>query len=122
MSTLLMCQCDSAVTKVCGNIAPVVKEAYETGANWANVEIAKIICCSLVLIVAICVLGFLAWKQIDHYARKNVDVRKREWEKEDINRKQKSDLIEKKLTKLDNDKDKYLSAIEEAISQFAKDY
>lgn len=122
MSKLLMCQCDSAVTKVCGNIAPVVKEAYEAGTNWANVEIAKIICCSLVLIVAICVLGFLAWKQIDHHARKNVDVRKREWEKEDIDRKQKSDLVEKKLTKLDNDKDKYLSAIEEAISQFAKDY
>ena len=120
MSKLLTCQFDSIVTKVCGNIAPVVKETYETGANWANVEIAKIICCSLVLIVAICVLGFLAWKQIDHHARKNVEVRKRAWEKEDKDRKQKSDLIEKKLTKLDKDAEKYISTIEEAISQFAK--
>ena len=122
MSTLLPCQCDSVVTKVCGNIVPMVQETYEAGTNWANVEITKTICCSVVLIVAICVLGFLLWKLIDHHAQKNVDVRKRGWEEEDKDRKQKSDLLDKKLAKLDNDKDKYLSAIEEAISQFAKDY
>lgn len=122
MSTLLTCQCDSVVTKVCGNIVPMVQETYEAGTNWANVEITKTICCSLVLIVAICVLGFLLWKLIDYHAQKNVDVRKRGWEEEDKDRKQKSDLLDKKLAKLDNDKDKYLSAIEEAISQFAKDY
>lgn len=122
MSTLLTCQCDSVVTKVCGNIVPMVQETYEAGTNWANVEITKTICCSVVLIVAICVLGFLLWKLIDHHAQKNVDVRKRGWEEEDKDRKQKSDLLDKKLAKLDNDKDKYLSAIEEAISQFAKDY
>ena len=122
MSTLLTCQCDSVVTKVCGNIVPMVQETYEAGTNWANVEITKTICCSVVLIVAICVLGFLLWKLIDHHAQKNVDVRKRGWEEEDKDRKQKSDLLDKKLAKLDNDKDKYLIAIEEAISQFAKDY
>lgn len=122
MSTLLTCQCDSVVTKVCGNIVPMVQETYEARTNWANVEITKTICCSVVLIVAICVLGFLLWKLIDHHAQKNVDVRKRGWEEEDKDRKQKSDLLDKKLAKLDNDKDKYLSAIEEAISQFAKDY
>ncbi len=122
MSTLLTCQCDSVVTKVCGNIVPMVQETYEAGTNWANVEITKTICCSVVLIVAICVLGFLLWKLIDHHDQKNVDVRKRGWEEEDKDRKQKSDLLDKKLAKLDNDKDKYLIAIEEAISQFAKDY
>lgn len=122
MSTLLTCQCDSVVTKVCGNIVPMVQETNEAGTNWANVEITKTICCSVVLIVAICVLGFLLWKLIDHHAQKNVDVRKRGWEEEDKDRKQMSDLLDKKLAKLDNDKDKYLSAIEEAISQFAKDY
>lgn len=120
MSTLLACQCDSVVTKVCGNIIPVVQETYEAGTNWANIEITKTICCSLVLIVTICVLGFLAWKLIDHYAKKNVDVRKRDWEVEDKNRKQKSDLIEKKLSKLDKDTEKYLSAIEDVINQVAK--
>lgn len=120
MSTLLMCQYDSTVTKVCGSIVPLVQETYPAETNWANVEITKTICCSLVLIVAICVLGFLIWKQIDHHAQKNVDVRKRRWEEEDMNRKQKSDLIDKRLTKLDKEEDKYLSAIEEAINQFAK--
>lgn len=120
MNTLLTCQCDSVVTKVCGNILPVVQETYEAGTNWANVEITKTICCSLVLIVAICVLGFLAWIQINHHAKKNADVRKRRWEEEDKNRKQQSDLIEKKLTKLDKDGEKYLSTIEEAISQITK--
>lgn len=120
MSTLLTCQCDSVVTKVCGNIVPMVQETYEAGTNWANVEITKTICCSLVLIVAICVLGFLLWKLIDYHAQKNVDVRKRGWEEEDKDRKQKSDLLDKKLAKLDKDAEKYISTIEEAISQFAK--
>ena len=97
MSTLLMSQCDSIVTKVCGNMIPVVQETYEAGTNWANVEIAKTICCSLVLIVAICVLGFLAWRLIDHHAKKNVDERKRKWEEDDKDRRQRSDLWDKKL-------------------------
>lgn len=120
MSTLLTCQCDSVVTKVCGNIIPVVQETYKAGTNWANVEITKTICCSLVLIVAICVGGFLIWTQINHHARKNADGRKRGWEEEDKKMKQKSDLIEKKLTKLDKDAEKYISTIEEAINQIAK--
>lgn len=97
MSILLMCKCDSVVTKVCGSIIPMFQETYDAGANWANVEITKIICCSLVIIVAICVLGFLAWRLIDHHAKKNVDKRKRKWEKEDKDRKQRSDLWDKKL-------------------------
>ena len=97
MSTLLACQSDSIVTKVCGNLIPVIQETYEAGTNWANVEIAKTICCSFVLIVAICVLGFLSWKLLDYHAKKNADVRKREWEEKDKNRKQSSDLLDKKL-------------------------
>ena len=91
----------------------------ETGMNWANVKITQTICCTSVIIVTICVLGFLLWRLIDHHAQKNVDVRKREWEEEDKNRKQKSDLIDKKLAKLDKDAEKYISTIEEAISQIA---
>ena len=91
MSTLLACQSDSIVTKVCGNLIPVIQETYEAGTNWANVEIAKTICCSLVLIVAICVLGFLSWKLLDYHAKKNADVRKREWEEKECKRKHEAD-------------------------------
>ena len=120
MSTLLTCHCDTVVRKVFGNIILVAQETNEAGTNWANVEITKTICYSLVLIVAVCVLGVLAWKLIDHHAKKNIDVRKRGWEEEDKDRKQKSDLIEKKLSKLDKDTEKYLSTIEDAINQVAK--
>ena len=105
MSTLLACQSDSIVTKVCGNLIPVIQETYEAGTNWANVEIANTICCSLVLIVALCVLGFLAWRLIDHHAKKNADVRKREWEKEECTRKQEADR-ENRLNMLEDEERK----------------
>lgn len=96
MSTLLTCQCDSVIIKVCGKIIPVVQETHEAGMNWVNVEITKTICCSLVLIVTICTLGLLAWIQINHHARRNADVRKRRWEEEDRNRKQDADRENRK--------------------------
>ena len=112
MRTLLMCQSDSIVTKVCGSVIPVIQETYEAGTNWANVEIANTICCSLVLIVAICVLGFLAWRLIDHHAKKNADVRKREWEKEECTRKQEADR-ENRLNMLEDEKRKRTNMLED---------
>ncbi len=112
MRTLLMCQSDSIVTKVCGSVIPVIQETYEAGTNWANVEIANTICCSLVLIVAICVLGFLAWRLIDHHAKKNADVRKSEWEKEECTRKQEADR-ENRLNMLEDEKRKRTNMLED---------
>ena len=112
MSTLLACQSDSIVTKVCGSVIPVIQETYEAGTNWANVEIANTICCSLVLIVAICVVGFLAWRLIDHHAKKNADVRKREWEKEECTRKQEADR-ENRLNMLEDEKRKRTNMLED---------
>lgn len=112
MGTLLACQCDSVVTKVCGNLIPVVQETNEAGTNWANVEITKTICCSLVQIVVICVLGFLAWKLIDHHARKNVDGRKRRWDEEDKTRKQEADR-ENRTNMLEDEKRKRTNMLED---------
>lgn len=120
MRTLLMCQSDSIVTKVCGSVIPVIQETYEAGTNWANVEIANTICCSLVLIVAICVLGFLAWRLIDHHAKKNADVRKREWEKEECTRKQEADR-ENRLNMLEDEKRKRTNMLEDEERKIKSD-
>ena len=88
---LIICQCDTYVAKVCGSVIPIAHETKNTGMNWANVEIAKTICCSLIIIVAICVVGFLIWRLIELLAKRNADIRKRLWDVDDKERKQKAE-------------------------------
>lgn len=97
ITTLLHCQCDSIVTKTFETLISVVKELLESGTSCYDVTIADVICKSLVIIVAIGVAGFLAWKIIDHNANeKEQDFKKRK-EKEESERKQKAELLTKLL-------------------------
>ena len=97
ITTLLHCQCDSIVTKACEALISLVKELNEAGTNCYDVTIANVICKSLVIIVAIGVAGFLAWKIIDHNANEKERKFKKEKEKEESERKQKAELLTKLL-------------------------
>ncbi len=94
---LLLNQCDSVATKVCGVAVPVVQETHEAGTNWANVEITKSIMCSIVLIAAIVTVGFLLWKLIDHLFEMWQKARKRKWDEADKKLQAKNSLYERLL-------------------------
>lgn len=90
----------------CAGSAQFVKCGCEIGnaTNGQDVEIAKAICSSIVVLAAIIVGGFLIWKMMDHVAKGIVGYYKRKCDVEDIRRKQsaegekqKTDLINKKL-------------------------
>lgn len=97
ITTLLHCQCDSIVTKTFETLISVVRELYEAGTSCYDVTITNVICKSLVIIVAIGVAGFLAWKIIDHNTSENEREFKKRKEKEESERKQKAELLSKLL-------------------------
>lgn len=98
MKTLLLtCPCDSIVANICSNLNACYPKVIEASTNSEDVAIAAIICGSIAAIVLILVLGFLAWRLIELHAKKNVEGRKRIWDIEDKNRKQKYDLLDYKL-------------------------
>ena len=67
--------------------------------------------------VAIIVVGFLLWKLMDHIASSKAEKRNRQWNVEDIERKQKAELLEKKLSFLkDKDSKDYSDAIDQALN------
>ncbi len=106
---LLTCSCDSLAAKVIEKLGANNPVFFEPETNTSDVFIAETICANIVYIVLIFVVGFLAWKLIDHHAKKKVDMRKREWDIEDKNLKQKADLIDKYLDFLkEQTKDKSL--------------
>ena len=116
MSTiLLVCHGDSIASTMLGTAIPVIQETYEAGTNSSDVKIAEVICFSLVAIVAICVVGFLVWKQLEFHARKKEREFYKTKEEEESVRKQKADLLNKKLVALSHDTNAYLKALEEAI-------
>ena len=109
MSLILLecCKCAAEMSKCCCNI--------EDATNNQDVEIAKTICCALVLVTAIIVGGSIFWRVIDKIAKgcqerrkykkdeedsnrkKNADLLNRTWKQEDDEKKKESDLLDKKL-------------------------
>ena len=146
---LLTCVCDSMTVKLCGNGCRCITEIHEAATNCKDVAIASVICCSIVKVTLIVVGGFLLWKLIDYIAKGIDDHYKRHCDVEDIKRKQeaetkknKTDLIGKKLEILrelcyetetinkdikerkklkehkdDNDVGKYISALKDEINK-----
>ncbi len=96
-SIFLSCRCDSIITKLCCGSSCSVTEIHKAGKNCVDADIAHTICYSIVAIVLICTIGFLLWKLMEHFVNCFTENRKREWEKEDIQRKQVAGLIDKKL-------------------------
>ena len=71
--------------------------SFAAATNENDLEIAKSICWAIACVVACLVVGFLAWKLIDHIANGISGWNKRQWDIKDRERKQKADLLEKKL-------------------------
>lgn len=97
MSILLSCMCDSIAVKLSEKGCQSLTEIHEASSNCVNASIAHALFCSIVYVVFICVIGFLLLKLIEHIAKGIAGWRKRVWELEDKNLKQKSDLLDKKL-------------------------
>ena len=98
MSTIILnCFCDSILEKLCEKLGTCPPEVVETGTNYADVAMTAFICKAVVCVAFILVLGFLIWKLMDHIANGISGWRKRVWDVEDIKRKQKSDLLTKKI-------------------------
>ena len=111
----LLCQCDSVLTKACGVITPVVQVTNESGSNCSDVCITKTICCTLVTIMVLLLVGLLLFQLINRGFNCCSEKRKREWEVEDRKAKRISDLRDKRLAELKSNRDGYLNALEEYI-------
>ena len=94
---LLSCVQDLIVTEIAKKGCPSICDIHEASTNLADASIVYILCCSVIHVVFICMGGFLLWKLIDYIAKGIAGWRKRVWELEDKNFKQKSNLLDKKL-------------------------
>ena len=103
MNTIfLLCQCDSLVTTVCGNTTPVViTKTYEVGTNvqdvLQNTSVTLFICVATVIVSWIVMCTILLWKYEVIKAKEDEREFQMTKEKEETQRKQKADLLEKKL-------------------------
>lgn len=70
----------------------------ETANNWADVEIARQISCTLITIVAICVAGYILVKLIEIISKYCSEERKKKRDEEESSRKQKANLQDKLLS------------------------
>ncbi len=106
MSTLLL--------DACAGCAQIISSSNIANAtNGQDVEIARIICCSIVTLTGILVGGFLIWKLMDYIAKGVAACYLRKCEEEDISRKQQIDEknnIDKKpqLTPEQKEKNRFL--------------
>ena len=115
MNTIfLLCQCDSLVTTVCGNSIPVViTKTYEAGTNVQdlvqNTTITLLICIATVIVALIVMCTLLLWKYEEIKAKEEERKFQMTKDKDEAQRKQKADLL-----------DKYLDFLKEQINE--KDY
>ena len=97
----------------CPNVPAPIKTLGEY-----DFMIAVAICITIVIVAFLAILGFLIWKWIDVRAKEKQNSQRREEEVKDKNRKERSDLLDKKLEILkSNDAEKYISAIDSAIEE-----
>lgn len=69
----------------------------ETANNWADVEIAKQISCTIITIAIVFVVGYTLARIIDTISACCSEHRKRMWEEEDRNYKRETELLDKLL-------------------------
>ncbi len=102
MMTLLTCQCDSVMKKMCGILFPAVQKTSEPATNCSDVQIAQTICCAFIIIALIFVFGALVWKWLEGYAVKKEREFKKKKEEEENKQKLQMDMVNRYLDFLDN--------------------
>ena len=91
MRTLFLdCSSNAAQMAKCG-----CKAVVETNGN--DVTVAQTVCCSVVTIIAIVVVGFLVWKLMEHIVKNRQSKRQHMWETEEKVRNRNVELIDAKL-------------------------
>ena len=63
----------------------------------AEMGVVRAVCGAVVMVTVILVVGFLLWKLMEQFFKGCQERRRRQWELEDRDRKQKADLKDKKL-------------------------
>ena len=117
INVLSFCSFDTISNILFMNAHAMAHRPHGHGWIWAKFGITHQICCTIVTTVAIIVVGFLLWKLMDHIAYCQTEKRNRQWKVEDIERKQKADLLEKKLIALKGkDSKEYSDAIDQALN------
>ena len=125
MNAMLLdcCGCAEKIVNLAGSM--------ETATNCKDVEIAKTICCAMVSITAIVVIGVLGWKLIDKISDAISGYNKRNWEVKDKKQKQKSDLQDKLIDflanntseeKYDSNAGKFVKTLRELDSEESRHY
>ena len=98
------------------NLQPALEEK---GAGWTDVLITFFVCATIAIVAIYVCIRFFNWKQYMYdqdIAQKN---KKREWEIEDIKRKQFAEYLNKELDLLEEKKDK-LEKINNYIQDLGK--
>ena len=117
INVLSFCSCDTIAKFLFMNAHAMAHRPHGHGWHCAKFGITHQICFTIVTTVAIIVVGFLLWKLMDHIASSKAEKRNRQWNVEDIERKQKAELLEKKLSFLkDKDSKEYSDAIDQALN------
>lgn len=77
----------------CESAAQVVKCScgQELATNCNDLGIAQAISCTIIIVTCCIVIGFLLWKLMDYIAKGCQEKRKRRWEEDDKELKQKAD-------------------------------
>ncbi|MCH5312179.1 MAG: hypothetical protein J1E57_09550 [Prevotella sp.] len=88
---------DSIVAKVTKAADACQMCVNEAATNWADVEIVQQICCSLIQIACIIVVGYVFIKIIDAILTYCSEKTKRQWIVEDRNHKRNADLLDRLL-------------------------
>lgn len=109
MNAMLLqsCGCAEKIMKLASNI--------EAATNCKDVEIAKAVCCTIVSVTIIIVIGSLLWKLMDYLFKGCQEKMKQKYEAKEQEWKQKADLLDKKLDALSKDTNAYTTAIDNAI-------
>ncbi len=101
MMTLLTCQCDSVMKKMCGFLFSEVQKTCEPAMNCSDVQIVQTICCTLIIIALIFFIGFIFWKSAEVCADIKERKFKKEKEQEECKRKIQMDMVNRYLHSLD---------------------
>ena len=70
----------------------------DTETNCQDVKIAEVICCTFICVAGIIIIGFLIWKLMDYCFICCSESKKRKWAKEDQEKRQKAELLNKYIT------------------------
>lgn len=96
MNTIFLSS-DYVIVKACEKACACAKNVQGAGTTCADVQIAYIICLTILIIALVAVILAFLWQWQVRYYKKRESENKHQWEVEEAERKKKSDLLDKYL-------------------------